>query len=338
MVGLGAVPAFAQDDAGVDPFVSSLPDAAAFDGGGYTATDGETLYTTLCAGCHMPKGEGASGAAKYPALSENPTLEYAAYAITLILNGQGAMPSLGHLLSDEQVLEITNFIQSNLDNNYAPDGTLEMVADTRPVGENPVRAEHEIAETEDDNGEPDREDAAEGRGGNEGGSPNPMDAAPAPLNSDTADANMAQDGDAYRPVRQGIPNSDFPILMAVEIPADAILVYLSGTVPQVVNTDAAEGSPERYGDTATQTESTLSLIEKKLASLDLGMGNVVKMQVYLVAPAGAAGMDFAGFMDGYVRFFGTDEQPELPTRSVFEVAGLANPSWLVEIEVVAVRP
>ena len=42
-------------------------------------------------------------------------------------------------------------------------------------------------------------------------------------------------------------------------------------------------------------------------------------------------------MKGYTQYFGTEEQPELPTRSVFEVAGLANPSWLVEIEVVAVR-
>jgi enamine deaminase RidA (YjgF/YER057c/UK114 family) len=49
-------------------------------------------------------------------------------------------------------------------------------------------------------------------------------------------------------------------------------------------------------------------------------------------------MDFPGFMEGYTQFFGTEEQPDLPTRSVFEVAGLANPSWPVETEVVAVRP
>ena len=126
--------------------------------------------------------------------------------------------------------------------------------------------------------------------------------------------------------------------MAAEVPADATLVYLSGTVPQVVDADAEQGSADRYGDTLAQTESTLASIEEKLASIDLTMGDVVKMQVYLVAPEGAEGMDFAGFMEGYVQHFGTDAQPNLPTRSVFEVAGLANPSWLVEIEVVAVRP
>lgn len=320
----------------MEQFISSVPDDAAFDGGGgYTSTEGEILYDTFCAGCHMPEGEGASGAGDYPALSENPNLEFAAYPITIIVNGQGAMPSLGHLLSDEQVLEVTNYIQSSLDNDYAPDGTLQMVADTRPIEEAEMLAEHEVAEEEDENVDPDREDAAEGGGGNEAVSPDSMDAAPDPDDGDAAATDNGADEAGI--LRHRIPNSDFPVLMAVEIPADATLVYLSGTVPQVVNADAAEGSPERYGDTAAQTESTLASIEQKLASLDLGMGDVVKMQVYLVAPEGANGMDFDGFMEGYVRFFGTGSQPELPTRSVFEVAGLANPSWLVEIEVVAVR-
>lgn len=138
--------------------------------------------------------------------------------------------------------------------------------------------------------------------------------------------------------RHPIPNSDFPILQAVEIPADSTLVYLSGSVPQVIDKTAADGSPGQYGDTAAQTESTLASIEKKLADLQLSMGDVVKMQAYLVAPEGSETMDFSGFMEGYTKYFGTEEQPNLPTRSVFEVAGLAHPSWLVEIEVVAVRP
>ena len=79
-------------------------------------------------------------------------------------------------------------------------------------------------------------------------------------------------------------------------------------------------------------------IQAKLEALDLTMNDVIKMQAYLVAPDGSEMMDVAGFMDGYTKFFGTEDQPNLPTRSVFEVAGLANPLWLVEIEVVAVRP
>jgi enamine deaminase RidA (YjgF/YER057c/UK114 family) len=43
-------------------------------------------------------------------------------------------------------------------------------------------------------------------------------------------------------------------------------------------------------------------------------------------------------MKGYTQFFGTEAQPNLPSRSVMTVAGLLSPGWLVEIEVTAVRP
>ena len=138
-------------------------------------------------------------------------------------------------------------------------------------------------------------------------------------------------------VRHKIPNSTFPILQAVEVPADATLVYLSGAGPQIVNTEAEPRTPAAYGNITEQTESTLATIEDRLEAIDLAMSDVIKMQVYLVASEGETSMDFSGFMEGYVKYFGTDAQPNLPTRSVFEVAGLANPGWLVEIEVVAVR-
>ena len=138
-------------------------------------------------------------------------------------------------------------------------------------------------------------------------------------------------------VRHPIPGSDFPILQAVEIPADATLVYISGTVPQVIDDSAAEGAAARYGDTAAQTANILAAIEAKLGALDRSMGDIVKMPAYLVGPEGGDAMDFEGFMEGYTQYFATADQPNMPVRSVFEVAGLANPAWLVEVEVVAVR-
>jgi enamine deaminase RidA (YjgF/YER057c/UK114 family) len=42
-------------------------------------------------------------------------------------------------------------------------------------------------------------------------------------------------------------------------------------------------------------------------------------------------------MAGYTQFFGTPSQPNLPVRSALQVAALANPGFLVEIEVTAVR-
>ena len=140
-------------------------------------------------------------------------------------------------------------------------------------------------------------------------------------------------------VRHKIPNSDFPISRAVEVPAGKTTVYLSGAVPSVAVEGADKNSVAAYGDTRTQTESVFASIDKTLADLGLKMGDVVKMQVFLVGDPSTEGhMDFAGVMEGYVKFFGTAVQPNLPSRSVVQVAGLANPGFLVEIEVTAVRP
>lgn len=140
-------------------------------------------------------------------------------------------------------------------------------------------------------------------------------------------------------VRHPIPGSSFPISAAVEVPAGKTTVYVSGTVPPIVNTQASKDSVAAYGDTRTQAIGVLTAIQKQLAAMHLGMGDIVKMQVFLVGDSEHGGhMDFAGFMAGYTQFFGTAEQPRLPVRSAFQVAGLANPGYRVEIEVVAVRP
>jgi enamine deaminase RidA (YjgF/YER057c/UK114 family) len=139
-------------------------------------------------------------------------------------------------------------------------------------------------------------------------------------------------------VRYKIPNSDFPIAQAVEIPAGQSLVFVSGAGPDVADKSADKDTPAAYGDTRAQTLSTLRKIEATLKSMGLAMGDVVKMQVFLVGdPALGGKLDFAGMMDSYKQFFGTPGQPNLPARSAMKVAGLANPGWLVEIEVTAVR-
>jgi len=150
---------------------------------------------------------------------------------------------------------------------------------------------------------------------------------------------LAEAASAAEVIRYKIPNSDFPIAQAVEIPAGQNLVFLSGAGPDIADKSADKDSPAAYGDTKAQTSSTLKKIEDNLKSMGLGMGDVVKMQVFLVGdPALGGKMDFAGLMESYRQFFGTKEQPNLPARSAMKVAGLANPGWLVEIEVTAVRP
>jgi enamine deaminase RidA (YjgF/YER057c/UK114 family) len=135
--------------------------------------------------------------------------------------------------------------------------------------------------------------------------------------------------------RYPIPNSTFPIAQAVQVSPNATTYYVSGQVPPLVSKDADPANPQSYGDTKTQTVGVLNKIKQILEGLGLGMADVVKMQVFLVHSA-AAPMDFKAFMEGYTQFFG-GSQPNLPARSVVGVAALANPGFLVEIEVVAVK-
>jgi enamine deaminase RidA (YjgF/YER057c/UK114 family) len=128
-----------------------------------------------------------------------------------------------------------------------------------------------------------------------------------------------------------------PIANSVEVPGGSRLVYISGTVPDVADPAAPAGSAARFGDTATQTRSVLRTIEQRLRVHGLGLGDVVMMRVFLVAPPGQARMDFAGMMTAYREFFGTAAQPGRPARSTMQVAGLVDPDWLVEIEVTAAK-
>jgi enamine deaminase RidA (YjgF/YER057c/UK114 family) len=139
--------------------------------------------------------------------------------------------------------------------------------------------------------------------------------------------------------RHPLPGSDFPIAQAVEVSAGTTLVYHSGMTPRPADPDAERGSRAFWGDTETQTLSVFARLEESLAAKGLGFGDVVKMQVYLVGvPEKDGAMDFEGMMRAYRKYFGTAEQPNLPARSAFQVAGLAAPGMLVEIEVVLARP
>ena len=140
-------------------------------------------------------------------------------------------------------------------------------------------------------------------------------------------------------VRHKLPGSDFPIALAVEIPAGTKLVFVSGGGPAIADKTVKPDSVAAYGDTRTQALSTLQQLDATLKSINLEMKDVVKMTVFLVGdPAMGGNIDFAGFMDSYKKFFGGPDHPNLPARSTVKVAGLANPGWLIEIEVVVAAP
>ncbi|GGZ86436.1 hypothetical protein GCM10007161_17900 [Ignatzschineria indica] len=131
-------------------------------------------------------------------------------------------------------------------------------------------------------------------------------------------------------VRTAAPGG-FPISTVVEVPSDVTTYYLSGAVPPKLE----DGTFART--TEEQTVGILNSIKKTLEEQGLTMGDIVKMQVYLVADPDLGKMDFAGFMKGYAQFFGEGAETKVPARSAFEVKGLAFPEWLIEIEVIAAK-
>jgi len=140
-------------------------------------------------------------------------------------------------------------------------------------------------------------------------------------------------------VRTPLPDGNpFPISAAVTVSAGVDTVYVSGALPSAINKDAPKGTPPVYGDMQTQTVSVLTSIKGTLARLGLGMGDVVKMTVFMAAdPAFDNKLNFPALMAGYSQFFGTQEQPNKPARSAVQVAALVLPGTLVEIEVIAAK-
>lgn len=115
-------------------------------------------------------------------------------------------------------------------------------------------------------------------------------------------------------------------------------LYLSGQLASPVTpADPAKGTPADYGDTHAQAASVFAKIQKALEAQGLGMKDVVKMTVFLGPDPHTGKLDFAGMQSAYVKFFGTSDQPNKPARSAVQVAALAAPWALIEVEVIAVR-
>lgn len=135
-------------------------------------------------------------------------------------------------------------------------------------------------------------------------------------------------------VHDGAPTAT--IAGSVTVPAGATTLYVSGLLPDPV-AGTAEGDPSRWGNTEVQSRSVFAKIRAALAAKGMAPGDVVMMRVYLVAPQGASTMDFAGMMTAYKEVWGTPEQPLKPARVTVQVAALAAPHYLVEVEVTAAK-
>jgi mono/diheme cytochrome c family protein len=97
----------------------------------FTEQGGEAIYRSVCAGCHMPDGRGASGAGTYPSLAGDPRLAAFGYATGVVLKGRKAMPPFGDSLTNEQVAAVVSYICSHFGNGFANAPTVADVAAER---------------------------------------------------------------------------------------------------------------------------------------------------------------------------------------------------------------
>ena len=95
---------------------------------------GAAIYANVCAACHQPDAKGAVGAGAYPALAANPELASVDYVLRMVLRGQGGMPPIGGMMSDEQVADVVNYVRSHFGNDYRDTATAAAVHAARPPG------------------------------------------------------------------------------------------------------------------------------------------------------------------------------------------------------------
>lgn len=99
---------------------------------GFTEQGGAALYKNICQGCHMPNAQGAVGAGAYPALAKDPKLQVAGYPVSVVVNGQKAMPAFGPMLTDQQIADVVNYVRTHFGNNYKDKVTTADVKAARP--------------------------------------------------------------------------------------------------------------------------------------------------------------------------------------------------------------
>lgn len=112
---------------------------------------------------------------------------------------------------------------------------------------------------------------------------------------------------------------------SVEVPPGASTLWVSGIPSNVA------------GGTGPQTADVLAKLGASLKAAGYDYGDVVNMKVYLVADPTSGKMEFAAMNDEYKKVFGTTAQPNKPSRVTVQVAGLAMPGALVEIELTAAK-
>ena len=178
---------------------------------------------------------------------------------------------------------------------------------------------------------------------------------------------------ANLPAPSAAPN---PLIAnGVSIGKNVAVYKSSGLGPGALGPATAGSAPERYVDpaqfpegvlspgvtvTEAQSMNALARIAENLATVGLGVQDVITMRVFLDNPPGATVADYAGWNRAYRQYFANTDRvtgvvnlvpkgtaapaPPVvtnaarPSRFTLEVASLPVAGWLVEVEVDAVFP
>ncbi len=102
-------------------------------------------------------------------------------------------------------------------------------------------------------------------------------------------------------------------------------IYLRGQIGQDLDTAENVGA----GDVAAQAEQAMRNIDLLLREAGSELADIVKVTIYLVDPR---------YRETVYRVIGSWLKGVYPVSTGLVVSALARPEWLVEIDVIAVRP
>ena len=149
-----------------------------------------------------------------------------------------------------------------------------------------------------------------------------------------ASSAIAQDAAApdENVVRNGRPGA--LLLESVEVGPAARYLYIGGHAAALLDpTDPDKG----YGDTKTQTLSTLGKIKTVLERRGYAMSDLIKLTIFVVADPATGQADYAGVNAAYREFFLNEANANTVVRTALEIKAIQAPGLLVEIEGVAAR-
>ncbi len=129
------------------------------------------------------------------------------------------------------------------------------------------------------------------------------------------------------------------IYSGMGIKAGAGYYWSAGTLSALAKADAPANSAERFGDMKFQATSTLKRLQDNLATVGLGLQDVIFLRAFL-APnkLGDGQYDYAGWNAAYDDFFNNPANPHKPARTTLTTPSFGGPGAQIEVEVLTAFP